>query len=89
MVVAFRFGEHTSLTQPSPQGEGFHVSRASEKSRDWIGRMRIRKTRISQWSFPLPGGEDQGEGGRNPHFAVSFVLFFLKTANRYHARLHG
>lgn len=58
--TALKIMPSPGLQPPSPirwarDKEGFHVPRASKKFRDRIGRTDIRKTRISQWSFPLRG----------------------------------
>jgi hypothetical protein len=54
--------------KPSPQGEGFHVPRASKNSRDWICRTANGKNRNAQLQFLLPGGEGRDEGGRKTKF---------------------
>jgi len=58
----------TSLTQPSPQGEGFHVPRGFGYTDGGIGRMIGRAYGSKPRRFLLPGGEGQDEGGRqNPN----------------------
>ena len=58
------FSLTSSLTQPSPQGEGFHIRLPIENPRGWICRTVIRQTRNARQLFPLLGERIKGEGGR-------------------------
>jgi len=52
--------------QPSPLlQERENCSPSHNISSDWICRKSIRKEQSIRLLFPLPGGEGQGEGGRN------------------------
>ena len=62
----------TSLTQPSPQGEGFHVPRVIGKNSGGIGRMVSREYASKPRRSLLPGGEGQDEGGRQNTNSESF-----------------
>jgi hypothetical protein len=58
----------SSLTQPSPQGEDFHVRRLFERSVAGLAGWSADKTENVRRLFPLLGGEGQGEGERQSNF---------------------
>ena len=42
----------------------------------------FRLTRPGRWQFPLPGGEGQGEGGRNSNICLYAITQPSQIANR-------
>ena len=74
-----KFDERTSsLTQPSPQGEGFHAPSPCEMSSDGRGSGVDAKTKICE-VMSSPWGEETGEGVRSTNCS----FYFFDTAHNF------
>ena len=72
MLLKTKLVKTTVLTPALSSEERENRSPSTENSRARICRTRIRKTKTGQSPFPLPGGEEKGEGELNGDYYLDF-----------------